>query len=682
MTSGMPGARPRAAVVGSGVAGLVAAYVLSADHDVTLYEADTRLGGHADTHDVDVDGRTIGVDTGFIVHNQRTYPTLLRLFDDLGVQTQESEMSMSVRDDARGLEYAGALGLSGLFPSSANLRDRDYLKMLVEVPRFHRAARAVLAAQADGAHPAYGGDHPEQTVGEFVADRGFSSYFQEEFLVPMIAAVWSCEPDQALEYPARYLFAFLQHHGMLGILGSPTWRTVTGGSREYVERVAKNLADVRTSAPVSSVLETGDGVEVTSLGRTESYAKVVIAAHPDQALAMLAEPTDLHREFLGAIPYSRNVAQLHTDERLLPTNPRARASWNFQHRDDRTRPVLVTYDLTRLQRLDSGDRRMLVTLGGSDVVDPGTVLATMDYAHPQYTPTSVAARARLRELDTDRVAFAGAYHGWGFHEDGALSGHQAAERLGGSWAERATGPAATPALYETRISHARTEPIGHSFTYRSHTWLVDLDDLPTYAGARAPMRLLADFRAEDHIGDPSRSIRENLDAYLAGEGIDLSGGRIQMLASPRVLGYVFNPISVFWCFGADRALAAVVLEVHNTYGGRHAYLVRTDAHDRATVDKQLYVSPFNDTSGSYAVHAPVPGRRLGVTVTLNREGRDPFVATVSGQARPADPKTILRTSVRQPLTPLVTTARIRRHGIHLWRRGLPVQPRPKENHQP
>jgi predicted NAD/FAD-binding protein len=394
MTPRMPVPRSRSAVIGSGVAGRVAAYVLSADHDVTLYEADDRLGGHADTHDVDVDGRTIAVDTGFIVHNARTYPTLLRLFDDLGVQTQESEMSMSVRDDARGLEYAGALGLSGLFPSRANLRDRDYLKMLVEVPRFHRAARRVLAATAEGKHPAHDVDGPEQTVGDFVVAQGFSAYFQDEFLVPMIAAVWSCEPARALDYPARYLFTFLEHHGMLGVLGSPTWRTVTGGSREYVRRVAKNLADVRTSSPVTSVRETSDGVEVTSLGRTETYAGVVIATHPDQALAMLAEPTHLHRELLGAIPYSRNVAQLHTDERLLPRNTRARASWNFQHRADRSQPVLVTYDLTRLQRLDSGDERMLVTLGGSDVVDPATVIATMDYAHPTYTPTSVAARSR------------------------------------------------------------------------------------------------------------------------------------------------------------------------------------------------------------------------------------------------------------------------------------------------
>ncbi|MEO7068984.1 MAG: DUF1365 family protein [Nostocoides sp.] len=675
MNEGLTGQRPRAAVVGSGVAGLVAAYVLSADHDVTLYEADDRLGGHADTHDVDIDGRTIGVDTGFIVHNDRTYPTLLRLFDDLGIRTQASEMSMSVRDDARGLEYAGALGLSGLFPGAANLRDRDYLRMLGEVPRFHRVARATLA-EADG------DDDGFQTVGEFVTAQRFSAYFQEEFLVPMIAAVWSCEPAMALAYPARYLFRFLDHHGMLGILGSPSWRTVTGGSGEYVRRVAKNLADVRTSSPVTTVAEHDGGVQVTSLSRTETYAKVVIATHPDQALQMLAEPTALQTQLLRAIPYSRNIAQLHTDERLLPRNPRARASWNFQHRDDRSKPVLVTYDLTRLQRLESGDRRMLVTLGGADVVDPGTVLATMDYAHPQYSPTSVAARGRLRELDTDRVAFAGAYHGWGFHEDGALSGREAAERLGGRWPERTAGPARTPALYETRISHARTEPIGHSFTHRSHTWLVDLDDLPTYTGRQAPLRLLAGFRAEDHIGDPSRSIRENVDAFLAEQGIDLAGGRIQMLASPRVLGYVFNPISVYWCFDAGAALAAVVLEVHNTYGGRYAYLIHTDDRGRAKVDKQLYVSPFNDTSGTYAVQAPVPGDRLGVTVTLQREDHAPFVATVSGRALPADARTVLRTSLRQPLTPLVTSARIRRHGIHLWRRGLPVQPRPKESPLP
>lgn len=674
----------RVAVVGSGVSGLVAAWVLARDSHVTLYEADDRLGGHADTHDVEVGGRTVAVDTGFIVHNERTYPTLLRLFAELGITTQESDMSMSVRDAETGLEWAGALGASGLFPTRSNLRNPRYLRMLTEIPRFHRMAKKLLASPEGSSSSITDG---EETLEHFLERGRFTDFFITYFMTPLVSAVWSTDPDHALDYPARYLFQFLEHHGMLTVFGSPTWRTVTGGSREYVERVAKNLHEVRLSSPVSEVREHEHGVDVTDPAGTATYDAVVVATHPDQALAMLAEPTPLHREVLGAIHYQPNVAQLHTDERLLPRAAGARASWNYQRRDDGR--VLVTYDMTRLQRLDL-DRldpreeppRFLVSLGAEDVVDPGTVIATMRYAHPVYSPASVDAQARLPQLDTSRVAFAGAYHGWGFHEDGALSGRRAAETLGGRWTPANDHPrlAPTPRIYATEIKHARVEPVRNVFSYRSHTWLVDVDDLPRYTGVLAPLlRRLASFQARDHVGDPERSLRENIDGFLAEHAIDLQGGRIQMLAHPRTLGYVFNPISVFWCHRPDHELAAVVVEVHNTYGGRHAYLVRPDQHGRSSVDKELYVSPFNDTSGSYHVAVPLPGETVTVGVTLQREGRPPFTATLKGTARPATPRAVLSTSLRTPLAPLLGMVRIKYQGIKLWLRGLEVQPRP--NHR-
>ncbi|MEP6817862.1 MAG: DUF1365 family protein [Marmoricola sp.] len=676
----------RVAVVGSGVSGLVAGWILARDSQVTLYEADDRLGGHADTHDVTVGDRTVGVDTGFIVHNERTYPTLLRLFDELGVPTQESDMSMSVRCDETGLEYAGALGVGGLFPSWANARNPRYLRLVTEIPRFHRMARKVLAGS--------GSDVAEdETLAAFLERGRFSAYFTTYFMTPLVAAVWSCDEDHALEYPARYLFRFLDHHGMLTVFGSPTWRTVTGGSREYVERVAKNLHEVRLGAPVSGIREHDDGVDVTDPSGTTTYDAVVVATHPDQALAMLAqekaEPTGLARELLGAIPYSRNTAQLHTDERLLPRASRARGSWNYQRRapgaSGAEGRVLVTYDLTRLQRItEVTDRRFLVTLGGADIVDPASVIATMDYAHPIYTPGSVAAQSRLSELNTERVAFAGAYHGWGFHEDGALSGRIAAEHLGGHWPEPAAEPGApapdaeTPRLYTTTIKHARLEPVRNVFSYDSYTWLVDLDDLPRLGDVLGPLlRRLASFEARDHVGSPDRSLRENIDDLLAEHGIDLEGGRVEMLAQARTLGYVFNPISVFWCHRADGDLACVVVEVHNTYGGRHAYLVHPDAHGRATVDKELYVSPFNDTSGEYHVAVPVPGETMKVAVTLHRDGRPPFTANMTGTAAPVGTRSVLRAAVRMPMAPLLGMVRIKLQGIKLWLRGLPVQPRPR-----
>ena len=412
-------------MIGSGVAGLTAAYVLAKRDRVTLFEADTRLGGHAHTHHLDVDGRQVAVDTGFIVHNDRTYPTLLRLFGELGVPTQESDMSMSIRAESSGVEYAGAKGLSGLFPSLRTATDPRYLRMLGEVLRFHRAARRLL----DDA----GNDGP--TIAEFLARERFSDFFRDHFMTPLIAAVWSCAPDDAGDYPARYLFTFLHHHGMLTVFGSPTWRTVTGGSATYVERIAARIDEVHKGTAVRRITECPDGVRVVDrFGTVRNFDAVVVATHPAQALAMLEEPSSDARRILGAIPYSTNHAQLHTDTTVLPTRPRARASWNYLIPRDAETGVVVTYDLTRLMRIEGpADRRFLLTLNGAHRVDPRSVLAETTYEHPIYTTTSVAAQGELSTLGSARVTFAGAYHGWGFHEDGAASGLRAAERIGGEW---------------------------------------------------------------------------------------------------------------------------------------------------------------------------------------------------------------------------------------------------------
>ncbi|MEU4263662.1 NAD(P)/FAD-dependent oxidoreductase [Streptomyces argenteolus] len=419
--------RRRTAVVGSGVAGLTAAHVLGRARDVTLHEADERVGGHAHTHDLtSSDGRTHRVDSGFIVHNRRTYPHLLRLFDELGVSTQESEMSMSVRCEGCGLEYAGARGAAGLFARPGAALNGPYLRMLAEVPRFHRAARALLAQDAGTA---------VMTLGEFAARGRFSPYFTAHFLKPMVSAVWSCDPVTAMRYPARYLFRFLDHHGMLSIGGSPVWRTVTGGSRAYVDRIVEEVHSVRTSTPVRAVRRHSDGVEiVTEDGTTQEYDEVVVATHPDQALRLLADPTEEERRTLGAFRYSRNPTLLHTDTTLLPRSRGAAASWNYLMPScaaDADR-VTVSYDMNRLQRLDAPER-FVVTLNGADQVDPDLVRARTVYEHPVFTPESVAAQARLPALSGPVTAYAGAYHGWGFHEDGCRSGAEAAAALGVTW---------------------------------------------------------------------------------------------------------------------------------------------------------------------------------------------------------------------------------------------------------
>jgi predicted NAD/FAD-binding protein len=411
--------------VGSGVAGLTAAYVLQRDADVTLYEADGRLGGHADTHDVvGIDGALRSIDTGFIVHNLRTYPLLRRLFRELGVATQESDMSMSISCAGCRLEYAGGRGLSGLLPSVRTVARPRYLHLLGEVARFYRRAHELLEREDDGI-----------TMREFLAANGFSDYFAAHFVTPVIAAVWSMAPTSAGDYPARYLFTFLENHGALAVHGSPVWYTVAGGSARYVERAAKGLTAVQTSTPVRSVSRAGAGVQIRDEGDgAETFDGAVIATHPHQALRMLAAPTPTERDVLGAIDYTVNPTLLHTDTSVLPVARRAQASWNYAMPSCDALPtaVHVSYNMNRLQRLDA-PQTYVVTLNGADRVHPATVIDRMSYEHPVYTTESVRARGQLPELNDGVLAFAGAYHGWGFHEDGCRSGVQAAASLGVEW---------------------------------------------------------------------------------------------------------------------------------------------------------------------------------------------------------------------------------------------------------
>ena len=428
------GRRPRAVVVGAGVSGLTAAHVLARSHEVILLEADERFGGHAHTHTVPTraSGDTSGpvrVDSGFIVHNERTYPTLLRLFAELGIATRKTEMSMSVHCDGCGLEYAGGKGLTGILARPSQVADRRYARLLLDVPRFHRRARAVLAGQSD----------PGQTWGDFLREGRFAAYTIAHFAAPLVACVWSSGVSDALSYPARHLFAFLDNHGMLSIGGSPTWRTVVGGSATYVEAIVERLPAARNAAPVRAVQRHDDGVEVRLASGELLPADVcVVATHADDALALLADASPEEKRALDAIDYSHNETWLHHDDRVLPAAPNARASWNLRLPScaGAGERVLVSYWMNRLMGLPTGSgpgEHLLVTLNPDGWVDPGRAIARMVYRHPIFTTEAVAAADRLRQAGGPRLAFAGAHLGWGFHEDGARSGLAAARRLGGAW---------------------------------------------------------------------------------------------------------------------------------------------------------------------------------------------------------------------------------------------------------
>jgi len=419
--------RPSVAVVGAGVSGLTAAYLLNRTHDVTLFEAQDRLGGHAHTHDVTAsDGSHHAVDTGFIVHNDRTYPLLRRLFSELDVPVRPTEMSMSIRCEGCGLEYAGGRGLKGLLAQHGRVLDPTFLRLLGQVKRFHRRASAFLDTSAEG---------DLTTYGEFLRREGFSEYFITHYAVPVVSCVWSSGQETALLYPARYLFRFLDHHGMLSVTGSPQWYTVAGGSRTYVERIGAQLPAVRVSAGVRDLTRWSTGVTVVdTTGERHGFDKVVIATHADEALAMLTDPTDDEVTTLKAFSYSRNETVLHTDASILPEARQARASWNYLMTSctDLHDSTVVTYWMNRLQGHTSPDQH-LVTLNARDRVEPSRILAVMDYEHPIYTPEAVAAQGSLAGLASDTTVYAGAYHGWGFHEDGCRSGVEAARHFGVDW---------------------------------------------------------------------------------------------------------------------------------------------------------------------------------------------------------------------------------------------------------
>lgn len=415
------------AVIGSGISGLTAAYEMRETHQVTVYEVEPRLGGHTHTHNIaDPDGRNYPVDSGFIVHNDRTYPLLRQLFRDLNIEVYPTEMSMSISCQGCGLEFAGGRGLKGLLANPKQLADRRFRSLLLSVKRFNTAAKAFLGTQDAS------GVDDLTPLSEWLEREGFNEYFAQHYAVPVVSCVWSSGHELAMQYPARYLFQFLEHHGLLSLTDSPQWYTVIGGSKTYVDAIAQRLTDIRTGDPVVGVLR-GQGPQGNQvLIRTESGSEklvdhVIIATHADQALEMLDDPSADEDHVLGSFGYSDNHTLLHTDESLLPTAKQARSSWNYAMTgcDEMAEGARVTYWMNRLQG-HASSRQYLVTLNGSDQVDPSQVLAEMNYTHPEYTPKSVAASRHLDELNTESTAFAGAYHGWGFHEDGCRSGHAAA----------------------------------------------------------------------------------------------------------------------------------------------------------------------------------------------------------------------------------------------------------------
>lgn len=412
------------AVIGAGIAGLATAALLSRRHRVRLFEKDDRLGGHTNTVLVDGPDGSVPLDTGFLVYNDRTYPNLVRLFDELDVSTLDSDMSFAVSCRRSGLEYSSR-GANGFFAQRRNLVSPSHLQLLLDILRFNQEAPAMLdAPHADSV-----------TLGEFLDSRGFGDLFMHRYLYPMASAIWSTALDAVRSFPAVTLIRFFDNHGLLSIAGQPTWKVVAGGSHTYVPKLAATIGDgAHTGATVAGVRRCERAVTITFRDRPSVVCDdVVFACHGDQVLPLLADPSSREREILSSFTTSTNDVWLHTDATVLPTRERARASWNYLLDTDTQKPPVVTYDLNRLQRLFTS-QQYCVTLNPNGVVDENRVLGRFVYSHPLFTRTSLAAQRRWGEISgVNRTHFCGAYWFYGFHEDGLNSAIRVAAAFGVTW---------------------------------------------------------------------------------------------------------------------------------------------------------------------------------------------------------------------------------------------------------
>ena len=407
------------AVIGTGIAGNVAAYKLSQDHDVTVYEANDYIGGHTNTHDIELQGRNYAIDTGFIVFNYRTYPEFTRLLNELNVEVRPTNMSFSVKHELTGLEYNGNT-INSLFAQRRNLFRPSFLRMVKDILRFNRDAVDSLEHE-DGELP----------LGEYLAKHRYSEEFRNHYIIPMGAAIWSTDASLMQSFPARFFIRFFHNHGLLTVNDRPIWHVIKGGSRSYLEPLIKSFRDnVRLRTPVKNIVRFHDHVEIeTASHGIEHYDAVFIAAHSDQALGMLDQPTVDENQVLRAIPYQKNEAVLHTDESLLPRRRLAWAAWNYhilKHQKDK---VALTYNMNILQCIDAPET-FNVTLNNTDAIDPSRILKSVEYEHPLFTPESVAAQARHAEINgTYRTWYCGAYWRNGFHEDGVASALEAVDHF-------------------------------------------------------------------------------------------------------------------------------------------------------------------------------------------------------------------------------------------------------------
>ncbi len=676
----------RVAVVGSGIAGLAVAQGLALEARVTLFESDAWFGGHAHTVDVTLEGVTHGVDTGFLVFNERTYPQLIDLFARLGVVTAPSEMSFSVQSPATGWEWCGS-DLNGVFAQRRNAISPRFWSMLADIVRFNRLTTALAQRGADA--------ELDEAIGDFLDRYAFGSAFRDGYFLPMIGCIWSCPTDQMLRFPVGTMIRFCHNHGLIQLTNRPRWHTVRGGSTHYVARMLDSVSDKRQRTPVRALRRTNCATNAGVIVRTdageERFDDVVLASHPDQSLALLTDATADEQQVLGAIRYQANRVVLHTDASVLPQRRRAWAAWNYERAAERSREdsaVCLHYLINRLQPLP-WRTPVIVSMNPlrpiRDENDPGRVDLLASGVRPRRAARAARARvdpgplARLvlRRVDALRLsrrrADVGAGGGRGFAQ--AVGSAAAFTGLAG---RRMT---ASALLATGRVRHLRLRPTLHGFDYRTYFLLLPLRRLraqPDAALARNRFGLIA-FHDTDH-GDGRVDCLAWLEEQLANESVTDADGEVWLQTYPRVLGYAFKPVSFWYCHRRDGSLAAIVAEVNNTFGERHCYLLAGNDVGfgrELRARKVFHVSPFCRVEGSYRFRFARTEDRIVARIEHDDAQGPLLLTSVGGTLAPATAQRQWRAFFGQPLMTLSVIARIHWHALRLAIKRVPFFTKPQ-----